>query len=75
MSGTRNLKKNIGAADRFIRTVLAAISFYCIDSVSGTAQLVLGVVGIALVITALNGFSFLYLLFDFCTAKKEAESL
>jgi len=72
MSITQNLKKNIGSVDRFIRIILAAICFYCIDLVNGTAQLILGIVGIALVITALNGFSVLYLLFNFCTTKKDA---
>ncbi len=71
MSVIKNLKKNVGTLDRIIRIILAALAFYCIDRVSGTAQLVLGIFGIAMVIAALNGFCLLYLPFNFSTAKRE----
>ncbi|MGB6867174.1 MAG: DUF2892 domain-containing protein [Candidatus Aminicenantaceae bacterium] len=67
------MKKNMGAADRLIRTVLAIVVavLYFTNQISGTAAIILGIIAIAFLLTSFVGFCPLYLPFRISTRKKE----
>jgi hypothetical protein len=69
------MKKNMGIADRFIRVVIAAVFafLYFTGVVTGTAGIVLLVLGIVFVLTSLVSFCPLYTLLGIntCPAKKQ----
>ena len=67
------MKKNMGAADRLIRTVLAivVVVLYFTNQISGTAAIILGIIAIAFLLTSFVGFCPLYLPFRISTRKKE----
>lgn len=68
------MKTNVGATDKIIRFILAALFIVLIvtELVTGTWAWVLGIVAAAMVITALIGFCGLYALFGIktCPTKK-----
>ena len=68
------MKKNVGSADRIIRLLLAAVFAYLYFAgiVTGTAGLVLVILGGVFVLTSLVGFCPLYAPFGIntCPAKK-----
>ena len=68
------MEKNVGKTDSAIRIALAVLIFYFIDSWISAAQLIFGLVGAALVFTALNRFSLLYVPFKINTKKKPEQS-
>jgi Na+(H+)/acetate symporter ActP len=67
------MKKNMGVADRIIRTILAIVVafLYFTDQITGTAAIVLGVLAIIFLLTSLVGFCPLYVPFKLSTRKKE----
>ncbi len=67
------MKKNMGAADRIIRTILAIVVafLYFTDQITGTAAIILGVLAIIFLLTSLVGFCPLYVPFKISTRKKE----
>ena len=67
------MKKNMGAADRLIRTLLAilVVVLYLTDQISGTAAIILGIIAIIFLLTSLVGFCPLYVPFKISTKKKE----
>jgi small-conductance mechanosensitive channel len=67
------VKKNMGAADRIIRTLLAILVavLYFTNQISGTAAIILGIFAIIFLLTSLVGFCPLYVPFKISTRKKE----
>lgn len=67
------MKKNMGVADRTIRTLLAIVVavLYFTDQITGTAAIVLGLLAIMFLLTSLIGFCPLYVPFRLSTRKKE----
>jgi Na+(H+)/acetate symporter ActP len=67
------MKKNMGSADRIIRTILAIVVaiLYFTDQISGTAAIILGILAIIFLLTSFIGFCPLYLPFRISTRKKE----
>jgi len=67
------MKKNMGAADRIIRTILAIVVaiLYFTDQITGTAAIILGVLAIIFLLTSFAGFCPLYVPFKLSTRKKE----
>ncbi len=66
------MKKNMGNADRIIRTLLAILVavLYFTDQISGTAAIILGIFAIIFLLTSLVGFCPLYVPFKISTRKK-----
>lgn len=66
------MKKNMGAADRIIRTLLAILVavLYFTNQISGTAAIILGIFAIIFLLTSLAGFCPLYIPFKISTRKK-----
>lgn len=66
------MKKNMGALDRFIRIVLAAVFAYLFftDTVTGTPGIILLVLGGVFLLTSLVSFCPLYTLVGMSTCKK-----
>jgi len=67
------MKKNMGALDRIIRTILAVIVvvLYFTKQISGTAAIILGIIAVIFLLTSLIGFCPLYVPFKISTQKKE----
>jgi hypothetical protein len=67
------MKKNMGAADRIIRLILAAVVVYLYftNVISGTLGIVLLVLAAVFVLTSLAGFCPLYALFKISSLKKK----
>ncbi len=67
------MKKNMGTADRVLRTVLAvAIAIlYFAGQISGTAAVILGILAVIFLLTAAVGFCPLYAPFGISTMKKK----
>ncbi len=67
------MKKNVGTADQIIRIVIAAVAAGLIitKTLTGTWAIVVGIVGAAMLITAVTGFCGLYKIFGMssCPAK------
>ncbi|MBX3239121.1 MAG: DUF2892 domain-containing protein [Chitinophagaceae bacterium] len=66
------MKKNIGAADKMIRILLAALIavLYFTNTISGTPATVLGILAVILVLTSFISFCPLYAPFSINTLKK-----
>lgn len=67
------MKKNLGAADRTIRILVAIIVGYLVirGQVSGTLAWILGILTVVLVVTAVVGWCPFYVPFGFSTKKKD----
>ncbi len=67
------MKLNMGAADRVIRLVVVAViaALYFTGQVTGTAAIILAVIGILLLVTSLVGWCPSYLPFGISTRKNE----
>jgi len=67
------MKKNMGALDRIIRTILAVvvIVLYFTKQISGTAAIILGIIAVIFLLTSLIGFCPLYVPFKISTLKKQ----
>ena len=67
------MKKNMGAADRIIRTILAIVVavLYFTNQITGTAAIILGIIAIIFLLTSFVGFCPLYAPFKISTRKKE----
>ncbi len=67
------MKKNMGTADRIIRTLLAILVavLYFTNQISGTAAIILGIIAVIFLLTSLVGFCPLYVPFKISTRKKE----
>jgi hypothetical protein len=68
------MRKNMGAADRIIRVLLAIVIaiLYFTKQITGTAAAILGIIAILWVVTGLIGFCPLYVPFKISTKKKAA---
>ncbi len=66
------MKKNMGATDKMIRLIVAAIIavLYFTNVISGTIALVLGVVAIIFAVTSLVNFCPLYIVLGINTCKR-----
>lgn len=66
------MKKNMGLADRIIRTILAVVVaiLYFTNQISGLAAIILGAFAVIFLLTSLMSFCPLYAPFKFSTAKK-----
>jgi hypothetical protein len=67
------MKKNMGAADRAIRILIAVLIgvLYFTHQISGVAALILGMLAVAFIITSFMSFCPLYLPFGVSTRKKQ----
>lgn len=67
------MKKNMGSADRIIRTVIALVvaTLYFTGVISGTVAIVLAVLGGIFILTSLVSFCPLYTIFGIKTCKTE----
>jgi hypothetical protein len=67
------MKKNMGSADRIIRTVIALIvaTLYFTNVISGTVAIVLAVIGGIFILTSIVSFCPLYAIFGIKTCKTE----
>ena len=70
------MKKNMGNADRIIRTLLAILFavLYFTDVISGTVGVILLVLGIIFVLTSFVSFCPLYLPFGLSSRKQQSTS-
>ncbi len=68
------MKKNMGTADRVIRTIIAVLIavLYFTNVIGGTLALILGIVAVLFLLTSLVSFCPTYTLFGFSTCPKEA---
>jgi hypothetical protein len=66
------MKKNMGTADRVLRTILAVVVaiLYFACQISGTAAVILGVLAVIFLLTSAVGFCPLYAPFGLSTMKK-----
>jgi Na+(H+)/acetate symporter ActP len=66
------MKKNMGTADRVLRTILAVVVaiLYFAGQISGTAAVILGVLAVIFLLTSAVGFCPLYAPFGLSTMKK-----
>lgn len=69
------MTKNVGTIDRVVRVVVFVVIAILIltKALTGAAAIILGIVGVALLITALVGHCRLYTLLKVSTAKKKAQ--
>jgi hypothetical protein len=67
------MKKNMGTADRVIRTLVAIVIavLYFTDVISGTLALILGIIAVAFLLTSLVSWCPLYMPFGISTSGKE----
>ena len=65
------MKKNMGTADRVLRTILAVVVaiLYFAGQISGTAAVILGVLAVIFLLTSAVGFCPLYAPFGISTKK------
>jgi len=65
------MKKNMGTADRVIRTVIAVgiVILFFVGQISGTAAIILGILVVLLLVTGLTGVCPAYMPFNFSTKK------
>ena len=68
------MKKNMGMADRVIRTLIAVVIgvLYFTGVLGGTLAMILGIVAVLFLLTSLVSFCPTYLLFGISTAGPEA---
>jgi hypothetical protein len=68
------MKKNVGSIDKIVRIIIAVVAILLITTctVTGTLAIIVGIVGGAMLLTALFGYCGLYSLIGFnsCTTKK-----
>ncbi len=66
------MKRNMGIADRIIRTVLAVVVavLYATGQLSPVASIVLGILAVVFLVTSAAGFCPLYLLFGLSTKRR-----
>lgn len=64
---------NMGKTDRVIRILVAIVIviLYFTNQISGTAAIVLGIIGLIFIITSIIGFCPLYVPFKFSTKGKK----
>lgn len=64
--------KNIGLVDRIMRvlTGIVVLVLYLVGQISGTAAVILGIIGAVLALTAIIGTCPIYLAFKISTYKK-----
>ena len=69
------MKKNLGIADRIIRTLLAIIIgiLYFANVLTGTAGIILLMVGVIILLTAIFGFCPIYYPIKLSTLKEKKE--
>ena len=69
------MTKNMGAADRVIRILLAIVVgiLYFTGRITGTAAIILGIIAIIFLLTSVIGTCPLYSPFKISTKKKEKE--
>ena len=67
------MKKNMGTADRILRTILAVVVaiLYFAGQISGTAAVILGILAVIFLLTSAVGFCPLYAPFGISTMKKQ----
>jgi hypothetical protein len=65
------MKKNMGTTDRSIRILLAIVILvlYINGTLTGSAAITLGIVGLIMIVTGLTGYCLLYIPFKFSTLK------
>jgi len=68
------MPKNMGALDRIIRIVVAAVIavLFFTNQITGVAAIVLGIIAIIFLLTGIFGFCPIYLPFKINTGKKPA---
>lgn len=69
------MTKNVGSIDRIVRIVAFIVIAILIltKELTGAAAIILGIIGVALLITALAGYCWLYTLLKISTAKKKTQ--
>ena len=69
------MKQNVGTTDKSIRVLMAIVIaiLYFTDVISGTLAIILGIIGVALVITSLFSFCPAYAILKMSTAKKDTK--
>jgi Na+(H+)/acetate symporter ActP len=66
------MKKNMGIADRTVRTILAVVIaiLYFTNQITGVAAIILGIFAVVFLLTSFMSFCPLYLPFKLSTMKK-----
>ena len=66
------MKKNMGIADRAVRTILAVVIaiLYFTNQITGVAAIILGIFAVVFLLTSFMSFCPLYLPFKLSTMKK-----
>ena len=69
------MKTNVGALDRAIRLLIAAVIaiLYFTNVITGAVGIILGVLAVIFAFTSFTGFCPLYFPFKISTAKKKAD--
>ncbi|NVN96065.1 MAG: DUF2892 domain-containing protein [Bacteroidetes bacterium] len=69
------MKNNVGAIDKTIRLIIAAIAAILIITgvLTGLLAIIFGIIGAVMLITSFMGFCGLYAIFGFNTCKIEEE--
>ena len=69
------MDKNMGTADRIIRTILAllVLVFYLTGDISGLAAIILGIFALVFLVTSFTGVCPLYKVLNVSTRKKQPE--
>jgi hypothetical protein len=69
----RTMKKNMGSADRIIRTIIAIVVgiLYFTGQITGTTAIILGILAIVFLLTSFAGTCPLYLPFGLSTHKSK----
>lgn len=68
------MKKNVGTTDQIVRVIIAAVAVGLIitKTLTGTWAIVAGIVGAAMLLTAVSGFCGLYKVFGMSTCPKKS---
>ena len=64
------MKKNVGSLDRIIRAIVGVVLLVLLAVTSGWLQVLVGVLGVIMVVTAITGVCPLYIPFKIDTNKK-----
>ena len=65
------MKKNVGSLDRIIRAIVGVVLLVLLAVTTGWLQIIVGVLGVIMVVTAITGVCPLYIPFKIDTNKKK----
>ena len=65
------MKKNVGSLDRIIRAIVGVVLLVLLAVTTGWLQIIVGVLGVIMLVTAITGVCPLYIPFKIDTNKKK----